>query len=153
LAGEITTKDMRSELIRRVFNDFNKDTMYLLDEFYSAAVVFEDPINRLDGLDALRDYYANVYKNVTSISFDVTNEVVEGDTHVIMWKMHMTAEKLNKGKPTLTHGTSVIRFNEEHKVTYHRDYFDMGEMLYQHVPVLGYLVKKANAKLESGKNG
>ena len=141
---------MRSELINRVFNEFNKDTQHLLDEFYAQDVEFIDPINSLNGLNDLKAYYAKMYKNVLTISFDITNEVIEEDTHVIMWTMEMTVKKFNKGKPVTTHGNSVLRFNGENKVVYHRDYFDMGEMLYKHLPVLGFLVKKANAKLEKG---
>lgn len=141
----------RSELINRIFNQFNKEAMHLLDDFYSNDVEFEDPINHLNGLDELRAYYASMYENVTSISFDFTDEVISGDIHVVVWTMKTTAKKLNKGKPVIVHGNSVIKFGKDNKVFYHRDYFDMGEMIYQHVPVLRYLVKKVNKKLENKK--
>jgi hypothetical protein len=46
-------------------------------------------------------------------------------------------------------GNSHIVFNEENLVSYHRDYFDMGEFIYDHVPVLNFVVKKVKERLKS----
>jgi predicted ester cyclase len=146
-------KTERSHRIDAAFNGLDKDNMHVLDDFYAESVEFQDPVNRLSGLDALRAYYTGMYQNVKDISFDITLEVVEGDTHVICWTMTMSVDKFNGGKPIVCHGSSVLRFGADDKVVYHRDYFDMGEMLYQHVPVLGYMVKKAKEKLEKGSRG
>ncbi|HGP4674712.1 TPA: nuclear transport factor 2 family protein, partial [Vibrio cholerae O1] len=35
----------------------------------------------------------------------------------------------------------------EGKVTYHRDYFDMGEMLYEQLPVLGQVIRAIKRRL------
>jgi limonene-1,2-epoxide hydrolase len=37
-------------------------------------------------------------------------------------------------------GISHLKFLEN-QVIYHRDYFDLGEMVYEHVPVLGKIVR------------
>ncbi len=129
--------EVRSKLIRDTFNEFNKNTMPLLDAFYDKDLVFEDPIMSIKGLDALKKYYLGMYENVNNIKFDIHEEVVQGDTHVIYWKMHLAAKRLNGGKPILVLGTSNIKFGgPEGKVVYHRDYFDMGEFIYEQVPVL-----------------
>lgn len=35
------------------------------------------------------------------------------------------------------------------RITHHEDFYDMGAMIYQHVPVLGWAVKKINSRLVS----
>jgi hypothetical protein len=56
--------------------------------------------------------------------------------------------KLNKGKVVTIVGTSHIK-GENDKVIYHRDYLDLGAMLYEQLPVLGKFIlwiKKQAAK-------
>lgn len=137
----------RSLRIRSAFNDLDKDTMHLLDDFYAEDVVFADPLGEISGLDDLRAYYEAMYRNVQRIRFDFTGEVAEGDTHVVVWTMTVEAKGLNRGRPVSIEGNSVIRFGEDDKVVYHRDYFDLGAMVYEHVPVVRFLVKKVKQKL------
>jgi hypothetical protein len=63
--------------------------------------------------------------------------------------MSLTADGLNGGKPILLQGNSYIKFSDDNLVVYHRDYFDMGEFIYEHVPVIGWIIKKVKAKLRS----
>ena len=140
-------QDLRSALIREAFNGLTKEKLDVLDKFYDAHVTFEDPLGSIQGLEALRAYYANMYENVTSIRFEFTNEIAEGDTHVAVWTMRMSVKKLNKGREIVVPGNSVIRFNDADKVIYHRDYFDMGAMVYRRVPILRTLVKKVDKRL------
>lgn len=137
----------RSTRIRDTFNGLDRDHMHVLDDFYAAGVTFEDPLGRIEGLDALREYYANMYRNVSAIQFDFAEEVVQGDTHVVVWTMTVQASGLNHGRPVLLEGNSLIRFGSDDKVVYHRDYFDMGAMVYEYVPVLGFFVNVVKKRL------
>jgi ketosteroid isomerase-like protein len=142
-----TAMEVRSERIRNAFNGLNKDTIDSLDGFYAPDVAFVDPLGTIQGLAALKAYYTNMYKTVTSVRFEFTDEVAQGDTHVMMWTMHLEAKGLNKGRPVQATGNSVIRFGPDDTVVYHRDYFDMGEFVYQHIPLLRFLVRKVNGAL------
>jgi len=147
-AGEEETMKSRSERIEEIFNALNKDTMHLLDDFYHGEIVFEDPLGHIEGLEDLRAYYANLYEGAAEVSFAFTDEVVQDDTHIVMWIMRMKVKRLNKGEPIEVVGNSLIRFGDEDKVVYHRDYFDMGAMIYEHVPVVGWMVKKVKKRLQ-----
>jgi len=48
----------------------------------------------------------------------------------------------------LLDGISVIRFDEEDLVVYHRDYFDVGAMVYEHVPVVRFFVRQVKKRLQ-----
>jgi hypothetical protein len=46
---------------------------------------------------------------------------------------------LSKGKEVEVSGTSHIQGDED-KVRYHRDFVDLGAMLYEHIPFVGKLI-------------
>jgi len=72
-----------------------------------------------------------------------------GDTHVVAWKMIMES-KLNGGKPTELDALSYIKFGgSENKAIYHRDYYDMGQFVYEYVPILKNIIKLVKRKLSS----
>ena len=143
-------KEERSNKIVNVFNGLNPNTMDLLKDFYHSDIVFQDPLGTIKGLDNLRAYYENMYENVIEIRFDFHNEVIQDDTHVVTWTMVLRAEKLNGGEPTELEGNSWIQFEPQTSlVRYHRDYFDMGEFLYEHIPVLGFFVKQIKSRLST----
>ena len=140
----------RAVRIRETFNALDSDHMHVLDAFYAVGVVFEDPLGRIEGLDALKRYYAGMYRNVTAIRFDFSDIIEQGDTHVAVWTMTLEAKGLNHGRPVVLDGNSLLRFGAEDKVSYHRDYFDMGAMIYEYVPVLGFFVNQVKKRLTHG---
>jgi len=132
----------RSERINRAFNELNKDTINELDSFYHEKAVFNDPLEKIVGRPALKEYYASLYQSVESISFDITDEVIQGNNHFITWTMKMRTPKVKNGKEVVLEGASLIKFETEtNLVIYHRDYFDMGAFIYEHLPFVGGLIR------------
>jgi hypothetical protein len=142
----------RSELIRKTFNELSKDHMEVIDGFYDEQVTFEDPLGRIEGRAGMHEYYGNMYKNVQKIRFDFTNEIVQGDSHVVVWSMHLWASGLNKGKEVIVVGNSLIQFGPSGKVLYHRDFFDMGAFVYEHIPLLRWAIRKIKHRLSHSAN-
>ena len=137
----------RSERIRETFDDLRSDTLYLLDDLYADELVFEDPLGRLEGLDEFRVYIQAMYEYVEDIQWVYTEEVIAGDTHVLFWTMTLQTKGLNKGKPFSVDGTSRMVFGEDDKIVAHRDYFDMGDYVYERVPVVKWFVKLVKRRL------
>lgn len=139
--------------IEHYFNAVNADTMDLLGEFYAADVVFQDPLVRLEGLPALRAHYEKLYRNVRSIHFDFSAIIGEQEdghqSYAAFWTMTMSAEGLNGGDPVVVAGSSHIRFrSDDQRVVYHRDYFDMGQLVYEHVPLVGRVIGHIKGRLQ-----
>ncbi|MCA9791397.1 MAG: nuclear transport factor 2 family protein [Candidatus Eremiobacteraeota bacterium] len=130
----------RKERVETFFNQLRLETLDSLGEFYASEVVFEDPITRLDGVQALTDYYRAMYKEVLEISFAFTSMVEEGDSLMAAWTMRLRTRKLAGQRPIVVEGISHLRFDGE-RVVYHRDAFDMGAMVYEHIPILGWLIR------------
>lgn len=124
-----------------VFNQLNKDNLHILDDYYAKNLVFEDPLGKIEGLDSMKKYYAVMYENVTSIKFDFDQIIKDEKKYFFRWKMTLRSSKLNGGEDIVVEGGSMIFFNEEGLVSYHRDFFDMGAMIYEHIPLLRTVIK------------
>ncbi|MCA9402993.1 MAG: nuclear transport factor 2 family protein [Candidatus Omnitrophica bacterium] len=148
-AAEKVRIEPPSENIEKFFNAFNRDTLYLVEDFYDAGVEFHDPIVNISGRDRLRRYYEGMYEGIDRVRFDFKGEIKEGADHVVFWTMVLQTKKMNKGKPISVDGNSHIRFGgPEGKAIYHRDYFDVGAMVYEHVPVVGWMTGYVKGKLK-----
>jgi len=137
----------QQEKIKHTFNALKADNMEILDNFYAKDAKFIDPIGEHIGMVQIKEYYQNLYQNVKDIHFEYKDLISDQNKHVLVWKMTLRADGLNSGDPVTLEGNSVINFNEENLVIYHRDYFDMGEFIYEHIPVLGWTLRIIKKKL------
>jgi ketosteroid isomerase-like protein len=63
----------------QIYQRLNKDNLELLTDLYSADITFIDPLHTIEGIDNLTVYFAGLYDNVSSISFDF-EEVISDKT-------------------------------------------------------------------------
>ena len=127
--------------VRAIFNAMGRDSLHLVDEIYSPTVLFVDPFHRIEGRPALREYYRKMYADVQSIRFDFSGETAAADDVVLYWTMTYSHPRLRGGAPISLEGCSRLAFGPDGKVVLHRDYFDAGALLYEHVPLLGRAVR------------
>jgi hypothetical protein len=124
-----------------MYQRLSLDNLHILAEVYSKDVQFIDPAHKITGLTNLTQYFAALYKNVESIEFSFDHMLENDSEGYVQWLMTFSHKKLAGGKPISVNGTTFLQFDSEGKVYYHRDYFDLGAMLYEQLPLLGRLVK------------
>lgn len=137
----------QQERIKIVFNNLRANKLDILDGFYDPNIFFQDPLGVHKGLDEMKKYYQKMYRNVQEIEFVPKEMISSGSKHVFVWQMRLRASGLNGGDLVVVDGNSVIEFNDRNLVSYHRDYFDMGEFIYRYIPVLGWTIDKINRQL------
>ncbi|WP_233520558.1 nuclear transport factor 2 family protein [Flocculibacter collagenilyticus] len=138
-----------SENVQRfvdAFNQLDHTNLAPADEIYHREVQFQDPAHKIKGIDALKSYLAGMYEEVLSCEFHVHQEVSQENESFISWTMQLSHTKLNQGQMLCVEGASCLKF-ADNKVIYHRDYFDLGAMLYEHIPLLGRVVRYIKQKL------
>lgn len=128
------------EKFLEVYQQLNSTNLQLLRSVYAENVRFEDPVHEINGLDNLIRYFEGMYADIESIRFDFGKQIVNGDEACVQWDMHFRHKKLRSGGAITVPGMSYIVFDNDNKVCEHRDYFDLGSMLYEHIPVLGLMV-------------
>lgn len=127
--------------IRELFNAMNRETTHLVVDLYEADVRFVDPFHRIDGREALREYYAKMYAGVRAIRFDFSDETLGADDLVLYWTMTYRHARLRGGREISLEGCSRLVYGGTGRIALHRDYFDAGALLYEHVPLLGPAVR------------
>ncbi|MFC4655653.1 MULTISPECIES: nuclear transport factor 2 family protein [Rheinheimera] len=111
-----------------------------LAQLYRADIQFRDPLHQLQGLDALLAYFSGLYSKLSQCDFQIDSVIYQGNSAALYWTMTYAHPQLNKGLPIRVEGHSLIR-GEADKVHYHRDYLDAGQMLYEHLPAVGALIR------------
>ncbi|AGE24190.1 MULTISPECIES: nuclear transport factor 2 family protein [Pseudomonas] len=132
-----------SDFLRRfaqAFATLDKHNLHLLDSLYSQDIAFADPLHQVHGLPELRRYFSELYSHISQLRFDYQgfDEVAEGEGY-LRWKMSFCHPRLNGGKVVRVEGCSHLMWRDN-KVYRHRDYFDAGAMLYEHLPVFGRVI-------------
>ncbi|GGI69857.1 nuclear transport factor 2 family protein [Shewanella gelidii] len=125
-----------------LYKTLNRHNLHLLDTVYAKDICFIDPLHQIRGLDALMRYFEVLYHNVQSIEFVIHERLTQPHQVCLFWQMSYSHAKLNAGKPILVDGSSHLKLNDEYQICYHRDYFDVGQMLYEPIPVLGHVIRK-----------
>lgn len=118
------------------FAALDSSNLERLDELYSDDVLFRDPLHEVHGLPELRRYFTELYANVGELRFDFRgfDEVREGEGY-LRWHMHYRHPRLASGGLITVEGCSHLLWDD--KVRQHRDYFDAGALLYEHLPLMG----------------
>lgn len=133
------------ERLQQVFSQLNASNIDLLEQVYADNIQFEDPAHKINGLENFKSYCANLYQNVTSCTFSFKNVSYCTGGASLEWDMLLQHPKLNGGKVFSVPGVSIIRY--EDKIYSHRDYFDLGAMLYEQLPLIGGLIRMIKRKL------
>lgn len=132
---------------KTAFNPLNKDTLHVLDEIYAPDVEFRDPVHEINGLPALRAYYGRLYDGLVSCHFDFEAEVIQDQQGMLVWIMRFQHARFRRGEKLELRGVSHLKFREDGKVFQHHDYFDMGEFIYERIPVLGGVIRAIKSRL------
>ena len=135
------------ERFLKTYQQLDKHNLDLLDAIYSADIVFTDPAHSISGLTELKSYFAALYQSAIAVEFAFAHVVETQKEACIQWDMTVKHPRLKGGTPITVAGASFIRFGENGMVNLHRDYFDLGAMLYEHLPLLGKIITTIKRRL------
>ncbi|BDM63535.1 hypothetical protein NFHSH190041_09870 [Shewanella sp. NFH-SH190041] len=127
----------------------------LLQQVYHAKVVFTDPLHTIESRNALLQYLQGMYVNVIHLAFDIHQVIYQGEQICLQWHMQFAHKRLNSGKLITVPGMSWLGHNgnefadepSKWQITAHRDYFDVGALLYEHVPLLGGAIRTLKRRM------
>jgi len=114
---------------------------------YAERIVFEDPVHRISGLSNLTNYFERTLSNVNECRFEITQIIEQEGKAFVSWTMNLSHSKLQSGKLISVPGVSQLQYDG--RIYFHRDYFDMGQMLYEQLPLLGAIVRRIKHRLAS----
>lgn len=116
-----------------------------LKQIYSPHIIFEDPVMRIEGLDALERHYRNLLMNVGECRFEIYYKGTAPLHSYVHWQMSYRHPRLNCGKTIEVAGISVLQGHD--KIEYQRDFYDMGALLYEQLPIVGNVIRGLRRRL------
>jgi hypothetical protein len=90
---------------------------------------------------------ANLCANITECRFEYLDEAASEKSAYIKWIMNFRHPKFGN-RLISVRGVSHIQFNQQ-GIYFHEDFYDMGAMVYEQVPILGKIVVWIKKQLAS----
>ena len=128
------------------YEALSPESVTRLHEFYAADAYFKDPFNEMRGVPAIERVFSHMYSQVADPRFVVLERVVAENGVLLVWTMHFRRPG-GKGAAQVIRGASHLKFSEQGKVVWHRDYWDAAEELYAKLPVIGWLMRFLKGRL------
>lgn len=116
-------------------------------DFFDAESTFEDPFQRVQGLDAIYKVFVHMYKTLHEPHFFVEEIVSEGSLAYLRWLFVYKRSK-NEAQESFV-GVSRVVFNENGKVLSHIDYWDAAHNVYEKIPLLGAVLRFIKRRLHA----
>lgn len=140
IAASVPAADPRVIRVQRFFEMLTLDSIATLDRVYTDDVYFKDPFNEVRGQPALRRILEHMFVQVDAPRFVIGSAVAQGAEAFLVWEFMFRMKRRRETEQTIR-GASHIKFAQDGRVAYHRDYWDAAEELYEKMPVLGGLMR------------
>jgi esterase/lipase superfamily enzyme len=137
LAETLSPNPLIVEKLKTFYLSITNMPLDNIDTLYDKDVIFIDPVHEIRGITEVHRYMTELCKELSTGRFEYLDEVISDNKAYLKWNMHFSHPKLGSKKITVR-GVTQLHFNE--RIYYHEDVYDMGEMLYQHVPVVGSII-------------
>jgi hypothetical protein len=119
-------------------------------EFYGTEACFKDPFNEVRGIEAIQRIFTHMFRQVDEPRFVVTEHMCDAHRAILVWEFSYRTDRWSRDKAQVIRGVSHLRFGNDGRIDYHRDYWDAAEELYMKLPVLGSLMRWLRKALTAG---
>lgn len=131
--------------LKQFYERFSAGTIARLDEIYTPDVEFRDPVHTLNGSLALRNYLRGMAVNLRQYSIRYLDELLSDNAAYLTWELDYAHPRLRGGRVITVRGISHLRFTT--RVFYHEDCYDLGALVYEHVPGIGFATRGLKRRL------
>ena len=132
--------------IVRYFDTMNPDAVARIGVVYTEDAFFKDPFNEVRGVAAIEDIFRRMYVSLIEPRFAVVNRIATEDQAMLEWNFHFRIRRYRPDVVQTVHGVSHLRFADDERIAYHRDYWDTAEELYAKLPVIGGVMRFLRAR-------
>lgn len=131
-----------------VFNQVQHgDVAFIINETYAETLYFNDTFRIITDRNELIDYMQQTGKQVDWLEVQVQDVARSEQDIYVRWIMRMQFTVMGKQVDSESIGISQLRFNEQGKIILHQDFWDGVDGFYQHLPIIGYSLRKIREKL------
>lgn len=116
-------------------------------KFFDENSLFEDPFQRVFGIEQIYKVFENMYTTLYEPKFFIEEIVEQGDVAYIRWSF--TYALHSKGVLQNFTGVSRVEFSKDQKVLSHIDYWDAASNVYEKIPLLGSILRFIKRKIHA----
>lgn len=143
----VKTENVKQKFLS-LFEDFKLGgTEETVRNLYAEKLYFNDTFKVIDNIDDLVIHMVETAKQVKSTTVEVLDVASSGSDYYVRWVMVMEFNVKRKDIYSKSIGMSQLRFNQQGKIVFHQDFWDSSEAFYQHLPYIGYFIRKIKSKL------
>jgi len=127
----------------RFYETLSPASLARIGEVYAADATFSDPFNAVRGTGAIARIFAHMFATVESPRIVVTARFVDAERAMLAWDFHLRL----RGRDTVIHGATELRFDADGRVAAHRDHWDPAAGIYERLPLIGAPLRWLRARL------
>ena len=128
--------ELDAQAVHELFSSWDKNvhTTEELRQWFAEDFVFEDPLQRIEGIAAYREMNERLLKKNHDLKIEMQESAQNGRHIMFTFALSMAPSK--KRPQTRIHNTGMtyVRLDEEGKIEYHRDYWDFNSMFLSAFP-------------------
>ncbi len=140
---ELTTEAV-GELWSRTYDSEDKPDWSHIFPYYHPEVVFQDPIQRLEGIDDFTAMCHRLTRRCASLDMEIINLGRHDGVIMMEWVMTMS---FRRSPSTPIHGCTRLTLHEDGRIIEQRDYYDLWGDIFANVPGVRNLYRFFMAKL------
>ncbi len=128
---EPLSTDLIRELWSRTYNAEGKPDWSHIFPYYHEQIVFEDSIQRIEGIEDFRAMCNRLTKRCEQLNMEIQSIVKDANIVFIQWKMIMV---FNKYPSTPVYGCTKLTIGYDNRIIHQRDYFDLWGDIFNGIP-------------------
>jgi ketosteroid isomerase-like protein len=136
-----TASDPRTQRVVDFFQTLTPQAVAQLGQLYTADAYFKDPFNEVRGLAHVQGIFSHMYVALDEPHFVVTQTITQGDECFIVWDFKFRFKRFDTHRMQTVRGCSHLKFSNDGRISFHRDYWDAAEELYEKLPAVGALMR------------
>jgi len=119
---EPLTPDLVRELWSKTYNREGKPDWSHIFPYYHERIVFQDSIQRIEGIDAFVALCQRLTKRCKQLNMDILSAVGDEKFIFFQWKMQMI---FRRWPSSPIYGCSKLTLGEDGRIVEQRDYYDL----------------------------
>lgn len=131
--GQLKTLDINTirELWSRTYNTDGKPDWSHLYPYYHPEIVFEDSIQRIEGIEQFTALCERLAKRCESLQMEILSIAQESQVILMDWVMTMSFKKYPS---TPLYGSTKLTLHADGRIIHQRDYFDLWGDIFNGIP-------------------
>ena len=123
------------------------DLSQRVNQIYAEELYFNDTFKTIINKDELVAYLDETAEKLINSEISFAQPLINGNDAYIRWSMKIQFKAGGKTIESDSIGMTHLRFNDQQQIIIHQDYWDSAYGFYQHLPVVGGLVRWVQNKL------